>query len=100
MGEWAWLARVTAVVWIVGLTNAYNFMDGVDGIAGGQALVTSITLAIVAWHAGAFGAAAVGTALIGASAGFLLFNWSPARVFMGDVGSAISGSCSLPSRWD
>ncbi len=90
-GEWEWVARVTAVVWIVGLTNAYNFMDGVDGIAGGQALVTAITLAIVAWHVGAFGAVAVGTALIGSSAGFLLFNWSPARVFMGDVGSAYLG---------
>ena len=91
VAEWEWVARVIAIVWIVGLTNAYNFMDGVDGIAGGQALVTALTLAVVAHHAGASGAAAAGAALIGSSGGFLLFNWSPARVFMGDVGSAYLG---------
>jgi UDP-N-acetylmuramyl pentapeptide phosphotransferase/UDP-N-acetylglucosamine-1-phosphate transferase len=86
-----WLMAVVTVVWIVGLTNVYNFMDGIDGIAGGQGLVAGLAwawfgvvtgLPLVAWTAGMVAAAC---------AGFLVHNWSPAKVFMGDVGSAFLG---------
>lgn len=88
VGPWGW---ALAFLWIVGLTNAYNFMDGIDGIAGTQAF-----LAAAAWS-GVFVAsrspllANFAAVLSGASLGFLFRNWSPAKVFMGDVGSAFLG---------
>ena len=82
---------VVAGLWVVGLTNVYNFMDGIDGIAGLQGAVAG-----AAWAAaGALGGGLVvgwtGAALGGAALGFLVHNWAPARVFMGDVGSAFLG---------
>jgi UDP-N-acetylmuramyl pentapeptide phosphotransferase/UDP-N-acetylglucosamine-1-phosphate transferase len=82
---------VLAVVWIVGLTNAYNFMDGIDGISGAQAVVAGVAFALAALHVGLIGTAVCALAIASASAGFLMHNWSPARVFMGDVGSAFLG---------
>jgi UDP-N-acetylmuramyl pentapeptide phosphotransferase/UDP-N-acetylglucosamine-1-phosphate transferase len=83
-----WLSPILTVIWLVGVTNFFNFMDGLDGLAGGQAVITLAAFAIVAWpnSAGAI-------ALVAASAtvGFLLRNWSPARIFLGDVGSAFLG---------
>jgi len=80
-----------AVIWIVGLTNAYNFMDGIDGIAGGQAVVAGLAWAWLGTTAGQPALAAIGLLIAGSSAGFLLYNWQPARIFMGDVGSAFLG---------
>lgn len=82
---------VIAFLWLVGLTNAYNFMDGIDGIAGSQAVVAGLAWAALGWATGAAQIAAVGLALAAASAGFLGHNWPPARIFMGDVGSAFIG---------
>ena len=82
---------VLAVLWIVGLTNAYNFMDGIDGIAGGQAIIAGAALALASLSAGLSGQALTASALAAGSAGFLLHNWSPARIFMGDVASAFLG---------
>ncbi len=90
-GQWPiWIALLTGG-WIVGLVNAYNFMDGIDGIAGGQAIV-----AAAAWSAVgvATGDAAVAVAALTIGAGcaaFLVFNAPPATVFMGDGGSAFLG---------
>ena len=84
-------ALVLGVLWVVGLTNAYNFMDGIDGIAGAQAVVTGGTAAIAAGAAALPFESAAGAAFAGAAAGFLVYNWAPARVFMGDVGSAFLG---------
>jgi len=82
---------VLAVFWIAGLTNAYNFMDGVDGIAGLQGVVAGTGWAILAFRH-ALPLLSVSAALIaGACLGFLVHNWSPARIFMGDVGSAFLG---------
>jgi UDP-N-acetylmuramyl pentapeptide phosphotransferase/UDP-N-acetylglucosamine-1-phosphate transferase len=80
-----------ALLWIVGLTNAYNFMDGIDGIAGGQALVAGIGWATVGWMIEDKFVFATGGLLAASSMGFLFYNWSPAKIFMGDVGSAFLG---------
>jgi UDP-N-acetylmuramyl pentapeptide phosphotransferase/UDP-N-acetylglucosamine-1-phosphate transferase len=82
---------VAAVVWIVGVTNAYNFMDGVDGIAGAHAIVSGLGWMWFGWTTGHPLAAALGAVVAGAAAGFLPFNWQPARIFMGDVGAAPIG---------
>lgn len=74
--------------WLTGWTNAFNFMDGIDGIAGTQAALVGL-----GWILTAPGSTTgwIGAALVGASLGFLIFNWSPATIFMGDVGSAFIG---------
>jgi UDP-N-acetylmuramyl pentapeptide phosphotransferase/UDP-N-acetylglucosamine-1-phosphate transferase len=84
-------AAALGVVWVVGLTNAYNFMDGIDGIAGAQAVVGGGAVAAAAAVADLRSELVTGVAIAAASGGFLLYNWSPARVFMGDVGSAFLG---------
>jgi UDP-N-acetylmuramyl pentapeptide phosphotransferase/UDP-N-acetylglucosamine-1-phosphate transferase len=81
---------VTAV-WIVWVINAYNFMDGIDGIAGLQAVVAALGWAAVFALIGGGSGALFSLAIAGASFGFLLHNWHPARIFMGDVGSAFLG---------
>jgi len=91
----AWLPvpvlAALAVLWIVWLTNLYNFMDGIDGLAGAQALIASIGLAVVAGGVGAGTTAWLLLALAGSSVGFLLFNFPPSSIFMGDVGSTAIG---------
>jgi FlaA1/EpsC-like NDP-sugar epimerase/UDP-N-acetylmuramyl pentapeptide phosphotransferase/UDP-N-acetylglucosamine-1-phosphate transferase len=77
-----------AVLWIVAVVNFYNFLDGIDGLAGAQAAVTGLGIAFAAWHASA---SVMGAALAGGAAGFLIYNWSPARIFLGDVGSGFLG---------
>ena len=73
-----------AVVWV---TNLYNFMDGADGVAGGMAVIGFGAYAAAAQLAGSGALAVACAALSAASAAFLLLNFHPARVFMGDVGS-------------
>jgi UDP-N-acetylmuramyl pentapeptide phosphotransferase/UDP-N-acetylglucosamine-1-phosphate transferase len=82
------LGPFVTVLWIVGVTNFFNFMDGLDGLAAGQALITLAAFACVVWPANAAGLAIVAAA---ASLAFLWRNWSPARIFLGDVGSAFLG---------
>jgi Fuc2NAc and GlcNAc transferase len=76
------------VAWIVGVTNFVNFMDGADGLAGGQATLSLLLLGWAAWPSGIAMVALVAAA---ATAGFLVRNWAPARIFLGDVGSAWLG---------
>ncbi len=80
-----------AFLWLAGLTNAFNFMDGLDGLAGATAAIAACFLAVAAHRAGAGPVAALAWALAAGSAGFLLLNWPPARIFMGDVGSQFLG---------
>ncbi len=87
----SWVGVPVTLLWIVGLTNAYNFMDGIDGIAGTQAVVAAGTAASVALSRGDPGLALFAAVLAGGVVGFLLHNWPPARIFMGDVGSAFLG---------
>lgn len=82
------IAVSLSVLWMVAVTNFFNFMDGIDGLAGGQALATCFGVVVAAWSGDAvILVAAVG----GACAGFLFHNWPPARVFMGDSGSGFLG---------
>lgn len=82
---------VVTLLWIVWMINSYNFMDGIDGIAGVQAIVAAGGWMCVATHFEA-GWLALFCATVAASvAGFLIHNWSPANIFMGDVGSAFLG---------
>lgn len=77
--------------WTVGLTNAFNFMDGIDGIAGGQALVAGFGWFVIGTLNGLYFISLLGLIIGFASLGFLLHNWQPARIFMGDVGSTFLG---------
>jgi glycosyltransferase WbpL len=87
----AWVFAAVAVVWIVGFLNAFNFMDGIDGIAAGQALIASAGWVAIGVGIGDAAVVRLGAAVAGASIGFLALNWPPARIFMGDVGSAFLG---------
>ncbi len=85
------LGLLLTLIWIVGLTNAYNFMDGIDGIAGGQALIAGTGWAIIGWMIDDKFIFAIGGLLAASTLGFLFYNWSPAKIFMGDVGSTFLG---------
>ena len=79
---------IVALAWLW-FINLFNFMDGIDGIAAGEAAVISFGLVLLAALFPALGLASPEAIVIGAAVtGFLLFNWPPARVFMGDIGSA------------
>lgn len=77
------------VVWIVAVVNAYNFMDGIDGIAGGTAILNALFLAALVGVSAGLGAGLA--ALAAAVGGFMLWNVSPARIFLGDSGSHFVG---------
>jgi len=85
------LSFPVTVLWIVAITNAVNLIDGLDGLAAGIALMTTATVAGVAGVRGEFGVAAASLALAGSLVGFLRFNFSPARIFLGDSGSLFLG---------
>lgn len=89
--ELGWLGLPVTFLWIVGLTNAYNFMDGIDGIAGAQAVVAGLGWLVLGWLSQVPLVTVLGVLLAGSSVGFLVHNWSPARIFLGDVGSAFLG---------
>lgn len=87
----SWLGLPLTFLWIVGLTNSYNFMDGIDGIAGCQAVVAALGWAIIGWSNDLPYLVVFMLLLAGSNIGFLFHNWSPARIFMGDVGSIFLG---------
>lgn len=80
---------ILAVLWIVAVVNFYNFMDGIDGLAAVQAVVTAAGLAWALMDRPL--APELAAALAAAALGFLLFNWAPATVFLGDGGSGLVG---------
>jgi UDP-GlcNAc:undecaprenyl-phosphate GlcNAc-1-phosphate transferase len=86
-----WLAPLFTALWIVGCTNAVNFMDGLDGLVGGTLLVVSFALCAIAAFQGGWFVYAGALFLAAGFAGFLPFNLHPARIFMGDVGSQFAG---------
>jgi UDP-N-acetylmuramyl pentapeptide phosphotransferase/UDP-N-acetylglucosamine-1-phosphate transferase len=87
----AWLILPAAIVWTVGLTNAYNFMDGIDGIAATQGLVAGLGWCVLGSISHQTWLAVLGLSAAAGCAGFLVRNWPPAKIFMGDVGSAFLG---------
>lgn len=89
--ELGWFGIPITFLWIVGLINAINFMDGIDGIAGGHAAIAASTWAVVGWLSGEPILVVLGVLLASSSLGFLGHNRPPARVFMGDTGSAFLG---------
>lgn len=89
--ELGWLAPAVTLFWIVGCTNAVNFMDGMDGLVGGTLLVACAALAAIAAHQQGWFVYAAALFLAAGFAGFLPFNLHPARIFMGDVGSQFAG---------
>ena len=86
-----WTGYVLTFLWILGLTNTYNFMDGLDGLAGGVAVIAAAFLGAIALQQKSVFVYMSSYVLLAGSAGFLLFNFPPARIFMGDVGSAFLG---------
>jgi UDP-N-acetylmuramyl pentapeptide phosphotransferase/UDP-N-acetylglucosamine-1-phosphate transferase len=84
---------VISIFWIVSLVNAYNFVDGLDGMAGGQAAAAGLGWVALGFSTGHFAIEAMGALLAASSIGFLAHNWQPARIFMGDVGSTFLGFC-------
>ena len=84
-------ALPVTVLWIVGITNAVNLIDGLDGLAAGVSLFAAVTGFVVAIQNGSLLIALALSALMGILVGFLFYNWSPARVFMGDSGSYFLG---------
>jgi UDP-GlcNAc:undecaprenyl-phosphate/decaprenyl-phosphate GlcNAc-1-phosphate transferase len=82
---------IFTVLWLVGITNAFNLIDGLDGLASGAALFALTTMFVVATANGRFDAGLVTLVLAGATLGFLYFNFSPATIFLGDSGSLFLG---------
>jgi len=85
------LDMVLTVVWVIAIVNAVNMVDNMDGLAGGVTLVSALGIAVVAGLQHDYLVASFALAVAGASAGFLLFNFPPARIFLGDAGSMALG---------
>ncbi len=86
-----WLGIPFTLLWVVGITNAFNLIDGLDGLAAGVALIAGGTLFVISLAAGRLEVALLAVTLAGALAGFLYHNFNPASVFLGDSGSLLLG---------
>ena len=86
-----WLAAPMTIVFVAWMINLYNFMDGVDGLAAGMGMIGFGTFAVLGWLAGDAVYMTASLAVAGAAGGFLVFNFPPARAFMGDTGSSALG---------
>lgn len=90
LGPAGYVLGALVIVWMI---NLYNFMDGIDGIAASEAvIVAALAAGLLLWK-GATGTAVLCAAIAMSSLGFLVWNWSPAKIFMGDVGSGFLGFC-------
>jgi UDP-GlcNAc:undecaprenyl-phosphate GlcNAc-1-phosphate transferase len=85
------LAPILSVAWVVGVTNAINFIDGLDGLAAGMVAIIASSLLILAVLQGVPETVVAMSAIVGACAGFLRHNWRPAKIFMGDSGALTLG---------
>ncbi|PQJ35046.1 hypothetical protein BSZ35_10985 [Salinibacter sp. 10B] len=86
-----WVSIPLTFLWIIGVTNAVNLIDGLDGLAASLTAVTGTALAVIGGVIGQLGLTVVAATLTGASLGFLVYNAKPARIFMGDCGSLFLG---------
>ena len=87
----SWLDIALTLVWVVGITNAMNLLDNMDGLSGGVAMIAAVFFTLLAAMSGQYLVGALAAALAGACAGFLVYNWNPAHIFMGDTGSLFIG---------
>jgi UDP-GlcNAc:undecaprenyl-phosphate/decaprenyl-phosphate GlcNAc-1-phosphate transferase len=88
LGAWAY---PLSFFWMFGMTNAFNFMDGIDGLAAGVAVIVSAFFCAITYSQGSTLVYITSYTLLAGSIGFLIYNAPPARIFMGDVGSAFLG---------
>jgi UDP-N-acetylmuramyl pentapeptide phosphotransferase/UDP-N-acetylglucosamine-1-phosphate transferase len=91
LGALGWLVVAAAILWTVGFSNAYNFMDGIDGLAATHGVVAGLGWALLAFVANEPWLALLSLLVAAGYGGFLVHNWPPARIFMGDVGSIVLG---------
>lgn len=91
LGAGPWLGFVVTVVWLVGCTNAFNLIDGMDGLAAGVGLVATVAMLLAALTTGNMQMALATMPLAGCLLGFLRYNFNPASVFLGDSGSLLIG---------
>lgn len=85
------LVWIVTALWIVGITNSMNLMDGLDGLAAGIGFIIGTTLTYIAFQAGQVVGVFTGLAFLGAVLGFLPYNFPPARIFLGDTGALFIG---------
>lgn len=79
------------MIWIVGITNAINLIDGLDGLAAGVSCIALVTISWMAFVMGDFYVLTIGLIILGSTLGFLLYNFHPAKIFMGDTGALFLG---------
>ena len=85
------LAVVITCIWILGIVNATNFVDGADGLAAGFAVIACIFFFLISLHVDQFSILLIASLLVGAGLGFLIFNFKPAKIYLGDGGSTFLG---------
>jgi UDP-GlcNAc:undecaprenyl-phosphate/decaprenyl-phosphate GlcNAc-1-phosphate transferase len=86
-----WLDILVTIAWVVGITNAMNLLDNMDGLSGGLAMIAAVFFTLLAALSDQYLVGTLAAALAGACAGFLVYNWNPAHIFMGDTGSLFLG---------
>jgi UDP-GlcNAc:undecaprenyl-phosphate GlcNAc-1-phosphate transferase len=86
-----WMNLTVTLVWVVGLTNSLNLLDNMDGLSSGVAAVCASFFVVMAAMSGQIYVGALAAALLGATLGFLVYNFNPASIFMGDTGSLFLG---------
>jgi len=85
------LSLPITIFWLIGVTNAVNLIDGLDGLAAGITAIAALTLAVVAWTQEQYSVVAMALFLTASTLGFLRYNFNPAQLFMGDCGSLFLG---------
>ncbi|MBI4655364.1 MAG: undecaprenyl/decaprenyl-phosphate alpha-N-acetylglucosaminyl 1-phosphate transferase [Elusimicrobia bacterium] len=85
------ISYAISILWLVGILNAFNFMDGIDGLASSMAAVCALLFLGISWNSSQHQVAFISASLAGACSGFLLVNWHPSKAFLGDCGSTFIG---------
>lgn len=85
------LNLLATALWVVGITNAFNLLDNMDGLSGGIAAIAAAHFALMCAFTGQYLVGALAVAVMAACVGFLIYNWTPATIFMGDSGSLFLG---------
>jgi Fuc2NAc and GlcNAc transferase len=101
--DMGWFGTILALIYLVWMLNLYNFMDGIDGIASVEAITVCLGMCVVYWAIGKLDLVAAPLMLSVAVAGFFFWNFPPAKIFMGDVGSGflgmIFGGLAIQASW-